>query len=234
MAFYTAYIILHGPKKQNLSDLEHWILHKAPLVKATRERFAIFNQQIQKYLTHDMTLASIPCGLMDDLLQQDYTKLKNVHLVGIDIDPESLNFASEKAKDSSCQNVLFTKKDAWNLDADGQYHLIVSNGLNIYEPEDIKVIQLYQEFYRALKIGGRLITSFVTPSPAMTSESTWCHYNADDLLKQRALFSDVIGVSWQKYRTESETQIQLEKAGFKIVEIIYDTQGMFPTIVSQK
>lgn len=232
--FYTSYVILHGPKKQDPSDLEHWLLHKAPLVKATRERFGIFNQQIQKYLTSNMTLASVPCGLMDDLLGQDYSNFSNISLAGIDIDPESLSIASKNALKSCDHPISFAQKDAWNLDVSNQYDILVSNGLNIYESDDLKVTQLYREFYKALKINGVLITSFVTPAPTMTPDSTWRNFNPEDLMKQKAIFSDIVGVSWQKYRTESQTRAQLEHAGFKILDVIYDTQGMFPTIVARK
>ena len=40
--YWTAYIILHALHKKDLSPLEEWIIHKAPAVKATRERFHIF------------------------------------------------------------------------------------------------------------------------------------------------------------------------------------------------
>lgn len=40
--FWTAYIIIHGPQMKNLHPLEQWILHHAPAVKATQERFEIF------------------------------------------------------------------------------------------------------------------------------------------------------------------------------------------------
>ncbi|CEO17193.1 hypothetical protein RMONA_04035 [Rickettsia monacensis] len=36
------------------------------------------------------------------------------------------------------------------------------------------------------------------------------------------------------FRTEAETRKQLEKAGFQILEIIYDSQGIFPTVVARK
>lgn len=51
------------------------------------------------------------------------------------------------------------------LDKRETFHLIASNGLNIYEPEDDRVIQLYRGFHDALKPGGVLITSALTPPP---------------------------------------------------------------------
>ena len=45
---------------------------------------------------------------------------------------------------------------------------------------------------------------------------------------------DIIQAAWQAFRTEKQTRHQLETAGFSIVEVIYDSQGMFPTIVAKK
>ncbi|ABV74676.1 hypothetical protein A1C_01825 [Rickettsia akari str. Hartford] len=36
------------------------------------------------------------------------------------------------------------------------------------------------------------------------------------------------------FRTESETRTQLKKAGFQILEMIYDSQGIFPRIAARK
>lgn len=232
--YFTAYIILHGPRKKDLSPLENWILHKAPIFQATRERYQIFTQQLQKHLDSGMTLASIPCGLMDDLMSLDYSKVSGIKLVGIDIDQESLKLASRNAENYSCEDVSFLKKDAWHLNIEEDYDIVVSNGLNIYQPDSEKVILLYKEFYKSLKPGGLLITSFVTPSPQLSQESAWKNFDPDDLRKQRALFGDIIGVAWQKYRTEAEAQQELEQAGFTIKEILYDRQGMFPTVIARK
>jgi hypothetical protein len=48
--YWTAYVILHGPKKQNLHPLEAWVLHYAPSVRATQERFRIFQKVLQENL----------------------------------------------------------------------------------------------------------------------------------------------------------------------------------------
>ena len=126
-------------------------------------------------------------------------------------------------------------RDAWNLRITNEYDLITSNGLNIYEPDDGKVIDLYKEFYAALKVGGTLITSFLTPSPLMSAESTWKNFDMADIMKQKAILIDIVQVVWQQaYRTEAQTRQQLEAAGFTVQEVIYDSQGMFPTVLARK
>ncbi len=232
--YWTYYIILHGPTKSDLHPLEHWLLNKAPTVKATQERFQIFRHELQSRLQSGMTLASIPCGRMDDLLGLDYSKVSDIQLVGIDLDRQSLVLAQDVANTYGYKNVSLLHKDAWNLGAKAQYDIITSNGLNIYESDDQKVIELYKEFFSALRPNGVLITSFLTPPPALSPESSWKNYNPEDARTQKAIFGDIIGVAWQTFRTESKTREQLEEVGFKSVDIIYDSQGMFPTVVAWK
>lgn len=230
----TAYIILHGPNAPREHPLEQWVLHKCPVVKATQERFQIFRDQLQRSLKDGMTLASLPCGLMDDLLGLDYSEVKDIKLVGIDLDERSLKLAAENAeKTKENFTTSFLKRDAWHLNVKGQYDILSSNGLNIYEKNDQKVVELYDQFYKALKPGGLLITSFLTPPP-LSQESPWRDYCLEDVLKQKALFGDIIEASWQSFRTESQTRQQLEEVGFKVTEVIYDTQHMFPTVVAKK
>lgn len=231
--YWTSYIISHGPKQQQTSELEKWLLNKAPVVKATQERFHIFQTAIQARLKNSMTLASIPCGLMDDLITLDYTQYDNISLVGIDLDPESIQLAQVNAL-AIKPKTTFMQKNAWELNTYDTYDLITSNGLNIYEPDDNKVIQLYKGFLQSLKSKGILITSFLTPPPTASKESTWKNINAEDLNKQKAIFADIIQAKWQTFRTETQVRSHLESAGFKIVQVIYDTQGMFPTIIAEK
>lgn len=232
--YWTSYAILHGPKKPDLHPLEKWLLHQAPAVKATQDRFHIFKQELQKLLKNNIKMASIPCGLMDDLLGLDYTNISNIKITGIDLDEQSLQLAKENALKYQISEVELIKKNAWNLEIMEEYDIITSNGLNIYQPEDEQVILLYKEFYNALKQNGVLIVSFLTPPPISSEESTWKNYNLLAILKQKAIFSDIIQATWQIFRTETQTREHLERSGFTIIDVIYDHQGMFPTVVAKK
>lgn len=229
--YWTAQLILHAPEKKD-PCLEQWLYHEVPVVKATRERFWIFHEILQSLSLPDTSLASIPCGLMDDLLLLE--GMDTLCLTGIDLDPDSLKYAEKNARDHQKLDVRFLERDAWDLGECDAFHAIASNGLNIYEKSDERVVELYGQFYKALKPGGKLITSFLTPPPALSPESPWKNYSAKDALKQKVLFSEIIGVQWQTFRTETQTRAQLEAAGFKVVEVRYDSQGMFPTIVAEK
>jgi len=231
--YWTSYVTLHGPKKQNLHPLEQWLLNSAPSVCATRERFFIFNKILQENLSDDITIASIPCGTMEDLTLLNTESFQNISYVGIDYDSQSIALAKANCKLLQNISLDFKQKDAWNLKLNSQFDIITSNGLNVYEPDNEKVIELYANFYASLKQNGLLITSFLTPPPTLSQASTWKNYSPNDVLKQKALFVDIIGVKWQSFQTPQQTMRQLRTAGFKDIDFIYDSQAMFPTVIAR-
>lgn len=232
---WTSYIINGALQKGNLHPLEESLITQFPSILATRERFYIFKKETQKRLQSGMRLASIPCGSMEDLLSLDYTNLDDIFLTGIDLDPESLVLAQKNAQFSAFKGpIQFLEQDAWSLSERKTYDLITSNGLNIYEADNQKTLNLYKSFNRALKSGGILITSFLTPPPGMDSSSPWRNFDVDAVTKQRAVFSDILQVRWQSFRTEAEMKSHLEQAEFQVLDVIYDKQAMFPTIIAQK
>lgn len=233
--YWIDYIISGDHSNVEKDSLEYWLLKHAPIVQATQERFKIFQEETQKRLESNLTLASIPCGAMNDLLLLDYSNVKNVSLIGVDIDQESISLAQlniNKAITNSFSASLL-KEDAWNLNQNVKVNVILSNGLNIYEPNETRLIELYTKFYNALTENGVLITSFITKSPAVDSNSPWKNIDKNNLVKQKALFADVIQAKWQNSLTEEQAIYQLSQAGFKDIKIIYDSQGMFPTVIAR-
>lgn len=232
--YWTAYVILHGMQSPSSSPLESWLLNDAPGIKATKERFYIFQHEIQKRLKDNMVVASVPCGLMDDLFIPDYNNLSNISLVGIDLDSRSLTLAKENANNYGIDFVEFLEKDAWHLEITNQFDMLVSNGLNIYESNPKRLINLYQQYNQAIKLGGTLITSFLTPPPIISPESPWKNVNMEDVKKQQLIFGELIQANWQFYQLEKDVREQLNKAGFIVDNIIEDNQGMFPTVIARK
>ncbi|WP_246867243.1 class I SAM-dependent methyltransferase, partial [Dickeya sp. CFBP 2040] len=159
------------------SDLEKLIYERFPVVLATRERFGIFRQQLQSRLHDGMVLASVPCGLMGDLLLLDYSHHQDVRLIGVDLDNQALEAAESLARQQHCDNrITLLQGDAWTLQLPEPVDVLTSNGLNIYEPDDEKVTDLYRVFNQALKPEGTLITSFLTPPPHAISRVTLASY----------------------------------------------------------
>jgi ubiquinone/menaquinone biosynthesis C-methylase UbiE len=245
--FWTRYFVLHpqegrltgkNDEDRNFTRLEEWLLDRSPIILATQERFFNFQRLLQHALKEGVRLASIPCGVMDDLLGLNYLGLNDFTLTGIDLDQESIEFAKQNAKQNHLEkNCEYLTRDAWDLEIKEEYDVITSNGLNIYEPDDSKVQHLYANFFKALKSGGQLISSFLTPSPSSNKSCPWDmkQINQDDLRMQKVIMNEILDVKWHTcYRTEEETKTLLNKAGFKEVRFIYDRQKIFPTFVAQK
>lgn len=237
--YWTNVALMHPERRYTtkLSRMEDFLLNRSPTVLATQERFKIFKQETQKRLHDGMTLASIPCGLMSDLLTIDYSKVQDITLYGVDIDHDSLKEAEKQAKNFNCPaNLELFQMDAWTFQLPNPVDLLTSNGLNIYEPDDSRVIALYRHFYENLKPGGIFITSFLTPPPTLGSPSEWKPgtFNPEDGRIQRVIFADIIGANWQVFRTTEETKRQLKSAGFEIIDISTGSSGIFPTVVAYR
>ncbi|MBM4827832.1 MULTISPECIES: SAM-dependent methyltransferase [Actinomycetes] len=162
--YWTSYIFRNRPEGP-VTPLEHWLLNNSLLCQA-RERYHRFRKLIAEHITDGATLASVPCGVMDDLLEQDYRKVTGIRLVGVDLDTESLRHAEENARRHGlAEHATFRHEDAWNLTAEAEFDLVVSNGLNMYESDPARLTDLYRAFHKALRPGGRLLISFLTPPP---------------------------------------------------------------------
>ncbi|HEY2567516.1 MAG TPA: class I SAM-dependent methyltransferase [Candidatus Aquirickettsiella sp.] len=220
-----------------LSELESFILNRAPSMLATQQRFEIFLKENQKQVKDNAKLCSIPCGMMGELLYLDYEDVANFYLIGIDYDSNALDDAKLLAKQKCLSKFIkLIRQDAWDLNVQEEFDLISSNGLNIYETNDNRISQLYKKFYTGLKLGGKLVTSFLTPPPSITPQCEWDMSKIDqhDLLLQKIIFSDIIDAKWQCYRSSEQTYNQLKAVGFSDIQFIYDLSKMFPTVIAYK
>lgn len=227
--------INHSMKK--LTSTERFLLESAPSILATQQRFEIFLKENQKEVKSGAKLACIPCGMMGELLYLNFENIDTVQLIGLDYDPNTLKDAQSLAtKQNLLPLVKLHQGDAWQMTFNNEFDLISSNGLNIYEPDDERVTQLYQGFYNALKSGGKLVTSFLTQPQILSSscDESMSVINQSDLLKQKIIFVDILEAKWQCFRTPEQTQLQLESVGFQRIEFIYDKAKLFPTVIAYK
>lgn len=82
-----------------------------------------------------------------------------MQLTGIDLDPESLYHANEKAKRVGMANrCRFSQQNARELKKNA-FDVITSNGLNMYESDPDRLVALYRRFFEALK-RGNLVAQF--------------------------------------------------------------------------
>jgi SAM-dependent methyltransferase len=236
--YWTSYVLLHpdkgrlsqvGSDGKPLTRLESWLLDRCPIFLATQERFRTFRRLTQPLVRSNMRLASIPSGLMDDLLTLDYSRVQDVTLTAIDLDPVSIEYArANYGRSGQRVAIECEQRDAWSLDSPSRWDVVTSNGLNIYIEEDLRCVDFYRSVADSLRPNGYFILSFITPP------DTWRPYEATDLEMQRYLFREVLPVKWQCLRSEDTTREQLAAAGLDVINIEYDTQRMFPALVAQK
>ena len=237
--YWTHQIIRYAelPIKPSMNAIEEFLFDRAPSCLATRQRFQIFKKELQKRVSEDIVLASIPCGMMTDLIELDFSKISNFKLVGIDTDTHAIELGQKLTEKSAIsKNCEFLQRDAWNLNISDCFDVLTSNGLSIYEPCDERVIYLYREFFKALKPGGSLIASFLTPPPIPGQLSEWnlAKINKADALMQKIIFNDILGCKWQNFRASEKVKNQLETAGFTSIEFLHDEASIFPTVIAQK
>ncbi len=244
--YWTDVLLMHPEKGrqtnlnidgQPLGSLENFLLNRAPTALATQERFGIFRAEIQKRVCDGAILASVPSGLMSDLLTLDYKSTVDITLYGVDIDRNSIQKAGEQAKACGlADKATFFESDAWKFSLPKPVDVLTSNGLNIYEPDENRVVDLYRQFYQNIKPGGILITSFLTPPPIPGSVTEWDlqSINSEDARLQRVLFVDVLGAAWQAYSSTEKTKQQLKDAGFENIEVISGKTGIFPTVIAKR
>lgn len=221
-----------------ITKFEKLLLEKLPITTATQNRHRIFKSICQKYIENNIKLLSIPCGLSSEFLQLNYNGIDNIELIGIDIDPESLEISKQRATKLKLNEYCsWLNQDAWKYDITN-LDLIISNGLTMYVDNDSHVQDLYNRFYNSLNHNGVLVTSFIVPPPSINPSSTWKMENLDpEVLKiQQVLFGKIFKAKWHSYRTEQQTIKLLTNAGFKAKNIIIhpDENYIFPTVEVRK
>lgn len=225
------------------NEVEHFFLTRSPAILATRERFGIFQALLAEHVRPGSMALSVPGGLLEDLLSLRHAADAG-GLIGVDLDRSALAAAADNAADHGLTDVCtLAMADAWHLPAahvvagdaptylaavDGGVDVLTSNGLNIYVADDDRVVDLYRSFRAALRPGGVLIISALTPPAEWNLQDL----SEADLTRARGL-NLINDVMWANYRTPATTHAQLEAAGFAGVSTFPDGRGIFPTFVAR-
>lgn len=223
-------------KMLKMNRVEYFIIFECLVVVAQRELFLLAQEEAQKHVKENCILVSLPCGVMRDLLTLDYSGISNYSLIGVDLDLESIQEAHKLAFEEEITKVQFIQENAWTFVAEKPVDFINSIGLNVYESDRNKVVDLYRQFYKSLKSGGVLFTGVLTYPPKSEKKSDWIlenipenHYEMDKIV-----IDDVLDLQWQNYRTIDEMKEDFFEAGFSSVKIIPDTCCIFPAVIATK
>ena len=229
--------ISHNETSPTGNPLETWFLSRSPKIRAARERYYITRDALQSYLRSDIVFCVMPCGVISKVAELDYSNIKNIKIIGYDNDIQGLVKAEMQMQplvDQRKVNLLLLKKNIWLLDDCNQHDLIISNRLSVLEEDQQKVLGLFEKYYAALKKNGIFISSFFTPSPLHNLHtSPWKNVDVNDVLIEHSIFVDIMDFR-PAARLESVMITLLQKAGFEIVDILYDTHCIYPTIIAHK
>ncbi len=229
--------ICHNETSPTGHPLETWFLSKSPKIKAARERYYITRDALQSHLRSNMVFCVMPCGVISKVAELDYSNISNIKIIGYDNDIQGLVRAEMQMQplvDQRKVNLLLLKKNIWLLEDRNQHDLIISNRLSVLEADSQKVLGLFEKYYAALKRNGIFISSFFTPSPLHNLHtSPWKNVDVNDVLTEHSIFVDIMDFR-PATRPEGKMIMLLEKAGFEIVDIFYDTQCIYPTIIARK
>lgn len=235
-AYWSHYLIhfeeyYEGDIESQLHELEKEMLLKSPGVVAAKEIDSLRSQKLQNLLKNDLTLASVPCGLMNDLLRLDIKDYKGIKLVGIDADYNAIHLAKSNAFKHANESITtFINEDAWKLNIHNEFDVLCSAGLNMYVKEESKLLELYKKFYDAIKPEGCLLITSNTPPSDQEGHVFW-NMNLIDMAevrRQKVIYNDVIQVRQGLYPNENEIVQQLKSVGFNQVNIIHESRKMFP------
>lgn len=238
-AYWTHQLVTCRPASFAMpaGDLEYQLFERMPAVLAARERFHMFRRQLQARLRPGLTIASVPCGMMGELLSLDFGPDPQVELIGIDTDQAALDGARALARERGMAPSLTLRcEDALAGSLRGEVDILTSGGLDLDQRDDERAGALYRTFFDALKPGGTLITSFPTPPAAVQGDSRWDMAQIDPsaLALQYVLFAHILEAKRSAFRSHAQTRAQLEHAGFTDIAFLDDRARMFPTVLARK
>jgi hypothetical protein len=144
---WTDYLIHRYRDDRSIAGMERFFT--LPLQEATRQRDAHFRAALLAHLKPGDRIASVPCGLMRDVLSLPFPEGARFTLDGYDLDEAALEGAGALAAQYGvAARCRFAKADAWELGATAaaRYDICVSNGLNIYVAEPERRVALYRSF----------------------------------------------------------------------------------------
>lgn len=163
---YWTDVILNRPldpnaNRQYVNSLEEYLMERSPPFVARCEAQRVIHREVRPLLRPGRAVASVPSGLMSEILLATQKPFAGVDLFAIDLDADNFAMIRERYGDRLKGNTLHTlHMDARQLEMSERFDLICSSGLTIYMPNDDDVQALLHLFFTALKPNGKLVTTF--------------------------------------------------------------------------
>lgn len=238
--YWRHYIVTYPLLEQNVSEsnaLSYEMLNHFPLVSAIQQRHRIVSELLQRTVVNHARLLSAPCGLMEELAYLDFKHIDNIELIGWDEAQKALEQAMGICQSRQlAQWVQLKCVDPWQFNVSGALDAISSHSLTLYEKDQKKVGQYYQDCFAALKEGGIFVSSFLTPPPDLDMECEWdfSKIDAKYLRKQKIIFTQLLNCKWGAYQKTIHVRQLLSQAGFKDIQFFYDDAKLFPVVLGVK
>lgn len=178
-----------------------------------------------------VSIASLACGTMYDVLEAKYEDAKPIQFHGFDVDGDSLRLAQIKAKALGYQNQIeIHESDVVKTSLkEKHFDIIVCNGFSLYL-NDHDLGQVIENVTKALKSNGIFIMSFIQPS------QLWEMNEAE--LKTRDAINEIYAafpMNWTaNFRRHDEVKNLLEKGGLTNVKIFEEVHQIHPLAMGHK
>ncbi len=204
-------------------------LKQMPFVQALHYHVDRRRQILQNSLQNFLTITTIPCQGMGDVLNLDYRDIKQIRLMGLDTSPLSFETAFQQADQKDLTHWLeFMHLDPMltALGKEESHILIIPEcsyplGPLVPLPDSTFLTKLYH----SLKTGGFFITSFVNKT---FSFETPPHSEQNILFKNILEIEELNGLDLDTF---AET---LTNIGFQNLEVSFDPEHIMTTVVAQK
>lgn len=204
-------------------------------MESNRERIPLTQSLLSQKLQDGNAILAVPCGVMAEIMTMNLNSWKNLRIVGVDLDSESIALAKTFANDRKLNHsVEFHQRDAWNLGFDGQFNYIVSLGLNMYCQSNESALNLYKSLYSSLKAGGELLISFLTPTGGPGCERDLSMIGPTEK-KLIPMISEMLELKYVSHLNSSNQIMEnLKLAGFKKVTCHYSTFRALNIAIAEK
>lgn len=214
-------------------------LVKMPSIQSLQQTERIFRKLGQSYLKDGVVIGSLPAGGLRAALGLNYSRIRDVDIVGIDTDQQALAGMAlyARSKDFPKDSVQFSLRDGLMIGARNCFDLFFSLNFST-SLDDKNRRKFFKQLFLALKPGGIGILNYPNQRP---DDGTSCEWNKDAIQNikllewENLIFKEIINPEWSlNHRNSNLIIAQLKAAGFQIIHREWDSAQMSPTFIVKR